>query len=69
MEERMCKCERCTSYPGCAADGGLLVFCRKGKAPCQVTMRGCLCSSCKVQEMYGLTREYHCLQGTEKGRI
>jgi hypothetical protein len=65
-EEKYCKCERCTSHPDCAPDQGLMVFCLRGKAPCQVTMRGCLCTSCKVHEMYSLKREYYCLQGAEK---
>ncbi|MDD1747642.1 MAG: DUF2769 domain-containing protein [Methanomassiliicoccales archaeon] len=66
IEDKRCKCGRCASYPECASDQGALVFCLRGKAPCQVNMGGCLCTSCKVHEMYSLKREYYCLQGAER---
>jgi hypothetical protein len=66
IEDKQCKCERCSSYPDCAPDQKLKVFCLRGKAPCQVPMRGCLCTSCKVHEMYSLKHEYFCLQGAER---
>jgi len=65
-EDKYCKCERCNSYPECAPEKGLLVFCLRGKSPCQVNMRGCVCTSCKVHEMYSLRHEYFCMQGAEK---
>jgi len=68
-EESMCRCERCSSYPECGAENFLLVFCRRDKAPCGVTVRGCQCRLCKVQEMYGFTHEYYCMQGAEKSRF
>lgn len=66
IEDKYCKCEKCPSYPECAPDDLLMVFCLRKKAPCQVNMRGCTCNSCKVYEMYSLTHEYYCIQGPEK---
>ena len=68
-DERMCKCERCPSYPDCGGDTEPMVFCRKGKAPCRVILRGCVCTSCKVHEMYGFRREYYCIQGADTSKF
>lgn len=64
-DEPDCICERCPSYPGCAADEGILLFCFSGKAGCEVQRRGCTCPSCPVLDRYGMRNEYYCADGPE----
>lgn len=66
-DDRMaCKCEKCNSYPECALDSNLLVFCMEGKAPCPVDARGCPCPGCPVREKYGFQGDYFCVRGKAK---
>jgi hypothetical protein len=65
-DEDNCICERCPSYPNCAADDFLLLFCFSGKAGCKVDERGCTCPSCPVLDKYGLQNDYYCVNGSEK---
>lgn len=65
-EEKDCICPRCPSYPDCAADPELRLFCMRREAPCPVQRRGCICPGCRVHAQHHFTRDYYCDFGTEK---
>ena len=67
-EEGWCICETCPSYPTCAADKGIRMFCFRGKAECDVLRHGCICPSCKVYKKHHFTLEYFCAEGTNEER-
>jgi len=69
MEDlKLCRCDRCPSYPDCAADKNILLFCIEGEAPCEVKRRGCICPSCPVHDKYHFTMTFYCADGTEEVR-
>ena len=65
-EEKDCICARCPSYPDCAIDPELRLFCMSERAPCQVQRRGCMCPGFKVHTRLHFTRDYYWAIGTEK---
>ncbi|NLG10688.1 MAG: DUF2769 domain-containing protein [Coriobacteriaceae bacterium] len=38
------------------------LFCAYEKSSCIEQAKGCICGECKVQEKYGLTKYYYCLE-------
>jgi hypothetical protein len=65
-EEKDCICPRCPSYPDCAVDQELRMFCMRGKVHCQVRRKGCMCRGCKVHIEHRFTMEFYCIIGTEE---
>ncbi len=65
-EEKDCICPRCPSYPDCAVEPYLRLFCLSRKAPCSVRRRGCMCPVCKVHTQHHLIRDFYCAAGTEE---
>jgi hypothetical protein len=62
----MCVCGKCPTYTSCMKDNGELLFCSTGKSACAVETKGCICPTCPVTNMMGLTHAYYCAKGTEK---
>ena len=62
-DSELCRCERCNSYPDCAVEPRLLVFCLQGTAPCEVELRGCQCRSCEVYQRHGFLGDTFCKRG------
>lgn len=62
----LCLCEKCPSYNDCMRDKGELLFCSLGKSSCKVEMIGCICPTCQVTRIMGLTHAYYCAKGSEK---
>jgi hypothetical protein len=62
-DAQVCQCEKCNSYPDCAIEPHLKIFCQKGKAPCEIQLRGCQCRACGVYEKYGFIGDTFCLKG------
>jgi len=67
-DRELCLCEKCVSYPNCAAEPLLMTFCLTRKAPCEVDRRGCQCPSCKTHDRYKFTMQYYCAEGSEEFR-
>ncbi|HUL38871.1 MAG TPA: DUF2769 domain-containing protein [Methanomassiliicoccales archaeon] len=65
-DAELCRCERCNSYPDCAVEPGLLIFCLKGKAPCEVELRGCQCRTCAVYAKNSFVGDFFCGEGKAK---
>jgi len=65
-EVKDCICPRCPSYPDCAVEPYLRLFCLTKKAPCPVRRRGCMCPTCKVHTRHQFTRDFYCDLGTEE---
>lgn len=64
--EVMCRCPPCPSMDKCAKDKGEIAYCMYGKSECSLTMKGCLCPTCPVKELFGLKYSYYCMLGDEK---
>lgn len=62
----MCICAGCPSYTTCMKEKDELLFCANGKSMCTVEERGCICPTCPVTSMLGLTHMYYCIKGTEQ---
>jgi hypothetical protein len=62
----LCTCAKCPSYTTCMKEKGELLFCSSGKSTCTVEKKACICPSCPVTGMMGLTHAYYCIKGTEK---
>ena len=62
----MCVCAKCPSYSSCMKEKNELLFCATGKSTCSVEMKGCICPTCPVTPMIGLTHAYYCTKGSEK---
>ena len=65
-ERKDCVCPKCPSYPDCAVDPDLRLFCMRGRAPCPIQRRGCMCPGCKVHSRHKFTRDFYCDVGTEE---
>ena len=65
-EEKDCICPRCPSYPDCAVEPYLRMFCMRRKAPCQVYRKGCMCRGCKVHIEHRFNKDFYCSDGTEE---
>ncbi len=68
MEElrNMCICGDCPSYTDCNKKKIQFLFCSEGKSDCSMTTKGCLCPTCPVTPIRGLTKSYYCIRGDEK---
>jgi hypothetical protein len=53
-------CSSCPTFPG--AEGEAL-FCARGKSSAPKDMSGCNCGLCDVQNKFGCTRQYYCING------
>lgn len=62
----MCICAGCPTYTSCMKEKNELLFCSTGKSACTVEMKGCLCPTCPVTGMMGLSHAYYCAKGSEK---
>lgn len=63
----LCTCPNCPTYNDCAKEKGELFFCSIGSArsSCIKEERWCICESCPVTELEGLTNTYYCINGNE----
>jgi hypothetical protein len=67
MENRsICVCAGCPTYTPCMKEKNELLFCVSGKSACSVETRGCICPTCPVTNMMGLSHAYYCTKGSEK---
>lgn len=62
----MCICGGCPTYNPCMREKNELLFCAMGKSACAVEMNACICPTCPVTNMMGLTHAYYCIKGSEK---
>ena len=62
----MCICGGCPSYNSCMKEKDELLYCSMGKSACTIEMKGCICPTCPVTSMMGLTHAYYCAKGSEK---
>ncbi|HUU76378.1 MAG TPA: DUF2769 domain-containing protein [Methanoregulaceae archaeon] len=61
-----CTCPQCPTYDSCMKEKGELLYCSTGKSACAVTETGCICPTCPVTEMMGLSHAFYCSRGSEK---
>lgn len=64
--QSMCTCAKCPTYNSCMKEKNELLFCSTGKSACSVEMKACICPTCPVTAMMGLTHAYYCVKGSEK---
>ncbi|KQC05902.1 MAG: hypothetical protein APR55_05400 [Methanolinea sp. SDB] len=62
----MCICAGCPSYSSCMKEKDELLYCATGKSTCQVEMKGCICPTCPVTKVMGLSNAIYCVKGSEK---
>ncbi len=62
----MCICGGCPTYADCNKQKMQFLFCSEGKSDCRMTQKGCLCPTCPVTPIRGLTKSYYCIRGNEK---
>ncbi|KUG07911.1 hypothetical protein ASZ90_016708 [hydrocarbon metagenome] len=62
----MCICSGCPTYTSCMKEKNELLFCSTGKSACAVEMKACICPTCPVTNMMGLSHAYYCAKGSEK---
>ncbi len=62
----MCTCGKCPTYDECARDKKEALFCAVGKSSCTLSSKACICPTCPVTPVMGLTKGYYCLSGSEK---
>ncbi len=62
----MCICGGCPTHNSCMKEKDELLFCFNGKSACTVEMKACLCPTCPVTKVMGLTHAYYCVKGSEK---
>jgi hypothetical protein len=65
--KQQCICSNCPTYNDCAGKNNELAYCAVGKSPeCITAENGCVCPSCPITSMLGLTHMYFCTKGTEQ---
>jgi hypothetical protein len=66
---KMCTCPKCPTFNECAKNAMEGLFCSMGHSfHCITENKGCICSSCPVAKMQGLTHQSFCLMGNEKSQ-
>ena len=66
MAQANCICGACPSYDSCMQGMKELLYCLKRGSACTVARKGCICPTCPVTAMMGLTHGYYCTRGSEK---
>jgi hypothetical protein len=61
-----CICGDCPTYDACMKGMKELLFCLTRSSACTVEKKACLCPTCPVTPMMGLSHGYYCARGTEK---
>ena len=61
-----CICGNCPSYTECMKSKMEGLFCARGKATCEVEMKGCICGECPLASEYKLSGGYFCMAGAAK---
>jgi hypothetical protein len=63
----LCICRDCPTYNECMREKDELLFCFGGKSlNCTFEKRGCLCPTCPVTSLTGLSKSYYCIRGSEQ---
>lgn len=62
----ICICGECPSYTSCLKEKDELLFCATGKSECTIGMKSCICPTCPVTGIMGLSHAYYCIRGSEK---
>jgi hypothetical protein len=44
------------------------MFCVAGKSACDIVQQGCICPTCPVTKVLGLTHTFYCTDGSEQQR-
>jgi len=63
----LCICPNCPTYTDCAKQKRELFFCSIGSARSAYIKeeKWCICESCPVTQLEGLTNIYYCIKGNE----
>jgi hypothetical protein len=62
----LCICGGCPTYTDCAKGKKESLFCANGRSVCKLPMKACICTTCPITPMLGLTHTHFCIRGTEK---
>ncbi len=63
----LCACRECPTYNECMREKDELLFCFGGKSlSCTFEKKGCLCPTCPVTGLAGLSKVYFCIRGSEQ---
>lgn len=60
---RKCLCGKCSSHNKTMKERMLILFCARGKAPCEVQRHGCLCPNCQIAKENGMNGVRYCEKG------
>lgn len=62
-----CICPDCPTFNDCAKQKGELFFCSiySARSGCITKEKWCICETCPVTELEGLTKTYYCIKGNE----
>ena len=66
MAQANCICGACPSYDSCMQGMKELLYCLERGSACTVAKKACLCPTCPVTPMMGLSHGYYCARGSEK---
>lgn len=64
---KMCTCPSCPTHTDCAKNAMEVMYCNHGTSfHCITEFKGCICPTCPVLKMQGLTHQTFCMTGNEK---
>lgn len=61
-----CACPQCPTYDQCMLGNKERLYCSRGKTPCHLARRGCVCGECPVATRFALSANYYCGEGVAK---
>jgi hypothetical protein len=62
----LCLCSGCPTYFDCMRETMEALFCLTDKSTCTITKKACICPTCPVTPLMGLSHGYDCASGSEK---
>lgn len=61
-------CPGCPTYNDCMRGKDERMFCVAGRSICDIVQQGCICPTCPVTKILGLTHMFYCTDGSEQQR-